>query len=61
VYELIKDCRTYDDARAVPEQTFNKKPTTIFARYQLTTCQQKMGEALEDFLLCLHSLTIKIM
>jgi len=57
VYELIEDCRTYDDVKAVLGQTFNKKPNAIFARYQLTTRKQKMGETLEDFLLCLHSLT----
>jgi len=41
----------------VLEKNFNKKPNAIFARYQLTTFKQKMGETLENFLLCLHSLS----
>jgi len=35
----------------------NKTPNAIFARYQLTTRKQEVGESLEDFLLNLHQLS----
>jgi len=48
---------SYDDAKAKLEETFNKTPNAIFARYQLTTRKQEVGESLEDFLLSLHRLS----
>jgi len=49
IYELIEDCTSYDDAKAKLEETLNKTPNAIFARHQLTTRKQEVGESLEDF------------
>ena len=50
VYEHIHECSTYDDAIACLDNVCVELVNEVYARHRLNTCQQKLGESIDDFL-----------
>ena len=49
VYEYFDHCETYNEAEALLEKLYVKKPNAIFARHVLQREKQKPNQTLEDF------------
>ena len=54
VYEFIEDCETYDAAITKLNGVYIKSSNIIFARHQLATRKQQLGETLHEFYQFLH-------
>ena len=57
IYEYISEANDYEAALVILRDLFVKPVNEVFARYQLHTCQQQVGQSLEEFLKCLKTLS----
>ena len=57
IYAYIEDCKDYDGAITTLTNLYIKQPNEIFARHQLATRKQQVGESLDDYLQALRVLS----
>ena len=57
VYDYIEECASFEDVVNVLDGSYIKTPNEIFARHQLLTRHQNLGESLDEFLQDLRKLS----
>lgn len=57
-FEIINECKDYDDAIALLSEAFVRPPNEVVARHKLATRKQCQGESIDEYIRVLHKLSI---